>query len=287
MRTKLLFAAITLAAFSSCTTMYKTGQTPDDVYFSPVRGNLAPVADTRDENEYVQPNKNSNYYSSEDRTLRMGVTDYRYRYLDQDYGYSPYMNYGLGNSFGGYGNNYGGYNSFGSNYGHNYSNYGVGLNNYGNDFYNPYYSNSYYYNPYYSSYPIFLSPATPLKISTPRMANLSGYGRSYNTNNNAIRLAPHPTEGHYNNINNSYNNTGVNNSNGRTRNSGIGNLLNRVLSPASSNNRNTNVTPSNNNNNNDNNAPVRSYTPAPSSSSNSSSGSGSSGSAGGGRISRP
>ena len=39
--------ALTVAVFSSCTTAYKTGQTPDDVYFSPVR----------QQDEYVQVEK--------------------------------------------------------------------------------------------------------------------------------------------------------------------------------------------------------------------------------------
>jgi uncharacterized lipoprotein len=37
MKTKLLLLAVSVAVFSSCSTMYKTGQTPDDVYYSPLR----------------------------------------------------------------------------------------------------------------------------------------------------------------------------------------------------------------------------------------------------------
>ena len=37
MNTKLLLIAISVAAFSGCTTLYKAGQTPDDVYYSPAR----------------------------------------------------------------------------------------------------------------------------------------------------------------------------------------------------------------------------------------------------------
>ncbi|MBK8951779.1 MAG: hypothetical protein IPM85_05095 [Chitinophagaceae bacterium] len=36
MKPQLLLLALTVAALSSCTTAYKTGQTPDDVYYSPL-----------------------------------------------------------------------------------------------------------------------------------------------------------------------------------------------------------------------------------------------------------
>ena len=37
MKTSILLLALIVVALSSCTTAYKTGQTPDDVYYSPVR----------------------------------------------------------------------------------------------------------------------------------------------------------------------------------------------------------------------------------------------------------
>ena len=72
MKLSILLLALTAAAFSSCTTAYKTTQTPDDVYFSPTR----PEAD-----EYVQVEKrddrsyrgSEDYY--EDRFLRMRMQD--------------------------------------------------------------------------------------------------------------------------------------------------------------------------------------------------------------------
>ena len=47
MKSQILLLALTVAALSSCTTAYKTGQTPDDVYFSPARP----------QDEYVQIRK--------------------------------------------------------------------------------------------------------------------------------------------------------------------------------------------------------------------------------------
>ena len=37
MKTKILLLSITAAALGSCTTAYKSSQTPDDVYYSPVK----------------------------------------------------------------------------------------------------------------------------------------------------------------------------------------------------------------------------------------------------------
>ena len=47
MKPQILLLAFLVAALSSCTSMYKTGQTPDDVYFSP----------TRPQDEYAQVEK--------------------------------------------------------------------------------------------------------------------------------------------------------------------------------------------------------------------------------------
>ena len=70
MKRQILLLAITAAALSSCTTAYKTGQTPDDVYFSP----------TRPQDEYVRVKKKKmNQYQQyddeyyDDRYLRMKV----------------------------------------------------------------------------------------------------------------------------------------------------------------------------------------------------------------------
>ncbi len=77
------------AAISSCSTAYKSGQTPDDLYAAKGK----PVVE---KHEYVH-----NDYSVEDRRIRMASYDYRWRTLDDysDYNcsYSPYSygyNYG-------------------------------------------------------------------------------------------------------------------------------------------------------------------------------------------------
>src|SRR5690349_21123457 len=84
MNTKLLLALISVAVFSSCTTMYKSGQTPDDVYYSPERSYGGGRTEERVER--------SEEYYSQDRVIRMGINDSRWRYLDNDYGYNAYYN---------------------------------------------------------------------------------------------------------------------------------------------------------------------------------------------------
>lgn len=69
MKSSLLLLALVVAAMSSCTTAYKTGQTPDDVYYSP----------TRPQDEYVRIEKEDDrryrYEEDfqEDRYLRMKI----------------------------------------------------------------------------------------------------------------------------------------------------------------------------------------------------------------------
>ena len=62
MKSAILLLALSAIIFSSCTTAYKSGQTPDDVYYSPARP----------QDEYVKAQRNDNRYSDdyyEDRYL--------------------------------------------------------------------------------------------------------------------------------------------------------------------------------------------------------------------------
>jgi uncharacterized membrane protein YgcG len=169
---------------SSCTTAYRTGQTPDDVYFSPSR----PI------DEYVRVEENDNQYRSDDeyyddRYLRMKVHNYnRWDYFNDWYAYDRYSyrynNYGY--------NNYFGYGSY----------------------WNPYNSWNYFYNPYSSRTVILASPyvyttgKTNTNIEKPRNFNLNSYtGNQYNSQNNSaginIKTAPsNRNRPVYNNTNN-------------------------------------------------------------------------------------
>ena len=93
MKSKILLLALSVAALSSCTTAYKTGQTPDDVYFSPARPQDEYVRiDKEDSRQY---RSDDDYY--DDRYLRMKVNN-RSRWTDFNDWYS-YEKYGFGYNY--------------------------------------------------------------------------------------------------------------------------------------------------------------------------------------------
>lgn len=154
MKSLILILAVTIAALSSCTTAYKTGQTPDDVYYS------APRPQTDDERTESQDRRDYTYSDEyyDDRYLRMKVRN-RYRWNDLNDWYS-------------------------------YDRYSFGYNYYFGSYYNPYNSWNYYYNPYcccHSNYYNFGNPhyASVKPIVKPRTFNLNGYtNNNYNNTNN-------------------------------------------------------------------------------------------------------
>jgi uncharacterized membrane protein YgcG len=83
MKTKILLFALSAAVFSSCSTAYKSGQTPDDVYYSPERPIEVRTENDRDQVRYKQP---------VDYEITMSIRDYRWRDFREDYNYenSPY-----------------------------------------------------------------------------------------------------------------------------------------------------------------------------------------------------
>ncbi len=92
MKINFLLLAIIIATVSSCSTSYKTGQTPDDVYYSPARLQNNEVRKEKDKEEDV-------YYTTEDRDSRRSVSNRRYRRYDRydtydrnnyPYGYNTY-----------------------------------------------------------------------------------------------------------------------------------------------------------------------------------------------------
>ncbi len=255
MNTRILLLAISIAALSSCSSVYKSGQTPDDVYYS------AAPARVQGDDSYVDVNHQkdgTNNYQTYDQYQDSYRDD---RFLRMSVGDPYYMN--AYNSYSGFDWRYNSYYS-GFNYGFNSP-----WNNYfaWNSYYNPY---CYYGTPglYYGYHSSgygggIVSAAAP--ISRPVAFNVNSYSNGNKTNSRAYL-----NNSNYSNYNNSnrYNN---NNANSGGRNSTYYNNNN------SSNGRNS-YTPSNSNNNSY--TPSRSYTP---SSSGSSSGSSSSG----GGASRP
>jgi hypothetical protein len=98
----LLTAIITATIFTSCSTSYKTGQTPDDVYYSPVRLQTNDVR-REDDNRTVYDNSTV-YRTTEDREIRRRVHNRRYRIYYDTYGYDYPYGYNGYNGYPVYGN---------------------------------------------------------------------------------------------------------------------------------------------------------------------------------------
>lgn len=200
----LLLAFATAAAFSSCTTAYKTGQTPDDVYFSPLRAEDEYVS-REDRNDRKYRGTEEEYY--DDRYLRMKVRN-RYRWSDLDEWYY-------------YGNRY---NSV-----------------YYNNWNNPWTPYSYWnacYNPYYYG-TVYVTPKTVNTYSGPRRFNLNSYNSNALTNSNYSN--PKFGNSNYNpqGSNTIYNNTRTRNNDGNTG-SFLRNIFNNGNSSSSTSNNSTN-----------------------------------------------
>ena len=172
MKTAILLLAVFTAVLSSCSTAYKTGQTPDDVYYSSAR--------PQQENDQVQQkDKKDNTYSDEyysDRYLMMKVRN-RYRWNDLDDWY-------------------------------NYDRYSYGYNYYYGSYNNPYNSWNYYYNPYCCCHnnSIYNYPkvASIRPIVKPHNFNLGGYTNTTYNNTNSGASGKRV----YNNSNNNSNSSG-------------------------------------------------------------------------------
>ena len=146
MKIKYILLSGAVLAFSSCSTAYRTAQTPDDVYYSPAP---AQSGYANSDNDYLSPTSDQDansyaYRNSEESQIRAGIQNPIYRNpisLDLGYGYG-YNSFGLGSYYNPF--YYGGYNplSYMSLY-NPYMSFGFG------GLYNPYYS---FYNPYYNFY---------------------------------------------------------------------------------------------------------------------------------------
>lgn len=158
-----LLALVT--TFVGCSTAYQSGQTPDDVYFSPERAQNEYVrVDKDDDRRYRGQARVDDYYGYEDdRYLRMRVRDRsRWSYLD-DYYRDPYA----------------------YNYYPYYSPYGNYNNYYG--YWNPRQYWNYYYNPYAPSV-IVVNPRTPV-YNKPRTYNLHVFDTPRDSENPKYRTS--------------------------------------------------------------------------------------------------
>lgn len=89
MISKILLSSLIVVAAASCSTTYKNGQTPDDVYYSPAR---PVVAEEKEEIRRESRHDDGRYFSYGDRQILMGIYDPRWRYFNDDYHafYDPY-----------------------------------------------------------------------------------------------------------------------------------------------------------------------------------------------------
>ncbi len=169
MKQRILLLCVLVTALGSCTTMYKSGQTPDDVYFSPSREVPAYVeTDNRREDRYSQQDE-----YLDDRYLRMkSMNRSRWSAFDDDFMY--WNDYRWNNQT--YFNSFrpGFSNSFGLGYAP-YMGYGSGMYS---GFFSPFYPG------FYGSPVIIVAKPVNSRAYVPRNGNLGTYRpatSSYNT----------------------------------------------------------------------------------------------------------
>ena len=91
MKSSLLLLVFTVLILASCSTAYRSGQTPDDVYFSPARERDAYAkVEQQQDNESRYRNYDDEYIASEDRYLRMRVRNRTRWSAFDDYDYNSY-----------------------------------------------------------------------------------------------------------------------------------------------------------------------------------------------------
>jgi hypothetical protein len=244
-----LIAGTALVALSSCSSVYKSGQTPDDVYFSPGK----PAAAVAKNNEYLETNPGNRYNSrnynqpgyQDDQYLRMMIgTGRRSMYYNDFAMVDPWM-----------------YNNWRWN---SYMTWNSGFNSpwnsmwYWNSFYNPYCAPIYNY-PGKGGYGGNWGYTAPRPSRPASAFSMSSYLNTNGTNNRSGYRAGNSYTNSYNNSNGSRNANYIDNNGRRSQYDGNNSSYER---------------------------PSRSYTPS-NNSSNSSSRSSSSGSSSGGSVSRP
>ena len=92
MKGNFLLPLCCILVLGSCSTAYKTGQTPDDVYYSPVRM----YEEERESDRERREDRRRDQVN--DRQIRMRIHDPRWRYFDNDFYYSPY-HYGFATGY--------------------------------------------------------------------------------------------------------------------------------------------------------------------------------------------
>ena len=223
MKTKYLLLVGLVVAFSSCSTAYRTGQTPDDVYYSP-----APAQETYVKTASQDDRESYGYRNDEEQDIRRGIRDQRYR---------SSITFGIGSGYSPYAYNPYVYNPYSYNNPYAFDPYGYkGIYDpYGyNPYYSPYYGGGYYGGYYGGGYysPVYVLPVIG-KVNTntgARKYNLGAYNSPTVGNNETIRT------------HNGSRVSGVNTMPVRTfkstkptnQGTGVGNVIRRVFTPSES-----------------------------------------------------
>jgi hypothetical protein len=256
MKTKHLLLIGIIVVLSSCSAVYRTSQTPDDVYYSPAppQNDYVHTDNQQDRDSYGY---NNNSFNREHLAISRGIREPIYRNtlsFSLGYGYDPYNSFDYGYNSYNYYNPYGYYNQ--------YTYPGVTFYPYAHDYYGGYYSSpfyNYYQPPFYIPQPGTNATFGPRKynlgVYNPTVSPLNNHpGQSTTTNSAPVRtFSTTPANG-----------------------TGVGNFIRRVIFPS---NNNSSGSYRNTTNNSDNSTPARSFQTNTSSGSSSSSSSGSGGSA--------
>ena len=174
MKNAIFPVAVAGLLLASCTSAYKTGQTPDDVYYS---SGPAVVAAEVTEKPTASNDYQSYWANPDDDYLRMKVQkggrwnniddlDYWYGYnggCQCNSSWSPYSSYG-------YNGLYNPWSMNGLTFSYGYNPWGWNSLSYGGGFYSGYYS------PYY--YPVTIISKYPTAYSNPSRPSLRGYGNT-------------------------------------------------------------------------------------------------------------
>ena len=199
MRSAILLLVLSAAILGSCTSAYKTGQTPDDVYFSP----------ERQQDKYVTAKEDNNVYRDDyydDQYLRMKVHNRTmWSELDDPYFYNPRYSYSY-------------------------------YNNWSNPWSPNTYWN-YYYNPYCS--PVIYTPKTVIAYNHPRVFNLNTYNGTQLTNSNYTNPKGNSLNNSSNYSNRPVRIVGYNPSSNTNSGSGAGNFLRNVFNNTGSSTNNS------------------------------------------------
>lgn len=185
MKYRLLPCLILVLMVASCSTAYKSTQTPDDVYYSP-----APPAVADNENNKDEENKYEEYVSSQDdQYIRMKIRNRNKWQLIDDYEYWNDTRYNPFSTYNYYQNNWNSWYTW---------------NSWNNPFYTVGYSNPCCC---YSAYNnIKTGYYYPVKVPGTTRSNLGSFHNSNysntNQNTNVKNIINNPTRG-YNNKNNS------------------------------------------------------------------------------------